>query len=227
MASKTLWALAMAAIVAVGSISGAQAAIVERVEEAAQAPRSGPEALERFAQLVHTASGQFEQRMLDKNGQSLDTPMRGHFVFERPGRFVWHTDSPYEQHIVSNGTTLWIWDPDLNQVTVKHIAGQVQSTPAGVLFGQGDLAEVFDLLALPASQGLAWVQCTPKQEDPTYARLNLGFDAQGRPAAMDLLDHFGQTTQLRLTQLRINAPVDKTLFEWRAPAGADVLRDTN
>lgn len=188
---------------------------------------SGRELLARFAQNIKSASGRFVQRTVAKDGKPVDAAMHGEFMFERPGRFVWSTLKPYAQDIVSDGQSVWIWDPDLNQVTVKRLNAAMGSTPAGVLFGYGNLAETLTLTDEKPAGGLVWVRARPIVDDPTYDSMRIGFDGDGKPAVMLLFDHFGQTTELRFTEVRINEAVDSKRFDFRIPEGADVLRDSN
>ena len=101
------------------------------------------------------------------------------------------------------------------------------STPAGVLFGYGNLTETLTLTDEKPAAGLVWVRARPIVDDPTYDSMRIGFDGDGKPAVMLLFDHFGQTTELKFTEVRINEGVDSKRFDFRIPEGADVLRDSN
>lgn len=183
--------------------------------------------LKTFTQSVDSAQGSFTQTMLDKDGKTLDVPSTGSFKFERPGKFVWSIAKPYPQDIVSNGQTLWIWDPDLNQVTVKRLTASVSTTPAAVLFGKGNIDEYFALKDLASKEGIYWVQATPKVEDLTYRVIEIGFNEKGLIAAMRLEDHFGQTTKLDFKDVATKTAFDAQVFNFKIPEGADVLRDDN
>ena len=180
---------------------------------AAAGEKSGSKQLEAFVKSAVRASGHFSQVVIGKDGKKVDGPLEGDFAFMRPGRFVWNVKTPYPQRIVSDAKSIYIWDPDLNQVTIKRLTSALSSTPASILF--------------PAAEGLVWVRATPRVEDLTYAAIELGFDAKGRIAAMRLKDHFGQTTALTLTDLEINVGMDEKQFAFTIPEGADVLKDDN
>lgn len=191
------------------------------------APASGKKLLEAFSQRTRSASGRFVQRITDASGQVLDAGSRGEFVFARPGRFVWRIAEPYPQTIVSNGQTLWIWDPDLNQVTTKKVGGAIDSTPAGVLFGRSAIGRFFTIGDLPADGALVWAAATAKDEDSPYGVIEVAFDGQGTIAAMRLKDHFGQTTELTFSEVKLDPIIDTQMFEFQIPKGADVLADDN
>ena len=90
--------------------------------------------LQAFLDRTGEASGRFFQTVTDKTGREAAQPSEGIFRFKRPGRFEWTYEKPYRQQIISDGKTLWIYDPDLMQVTVRRLDGAVRSTPAGILF---------------------------------------------------------------------------------------------
>ena len=194
--------------------------------EAAQKP-SAVEFLKAFTRQTKAAEGSFTQQIFDKQGKPIDTSAKGVFLFERPGKFMWRIIKPYPQIMVSDGNQLWIWDPDLKQVTVKRLSEKVSTTPAAVLFGKGNIEDFFTLSDDPDSQGLHWALAVPKKEDLTYSRIHIGFDATGTFAAMRLEDHFGQTTELKLSEVKTREAFAPETFEFRIPAGADVLRDDN
>lgn len=194
---------------------------------AAAGEKSGSKQLEAFVKSAVRASGHFSQVVIGKDGKKVDGPLEGDFAFMRPGRFVWNVKTPYPQRIVSDAKSIYIWDPDLNQVTIKRLTSALSSTPASILFGEADIDASFELKDLPAAEGLVWVRATPRVEDLTYAAIELGFDAKGRIAAMRLKDHFGQTTALTLTDLEINGGMDEKQFAFTIPEGADVLKDDN
>ncbi|MDO4937453.1 MAG: outer membrane lipoprotein chaperone LolA [Sutterellaceae bacterium] len=183
--------------------------------------------LKAFTSQTQAAEGKFTQRILDKEGKPVEATANGVFMFERPGKFVWRIVKPYPQSIVSDGASLWIWDPDLNQVTVKKLSATVSTTPAAVLFGTGNIDAFFNLNNEQDKEGLHWVQAVPKEEDLTYSRIHIGFDAKGTIAAMRLEDHFGQTTELKLADVKTQAAFAPETFAFKIPEGADVLRDDN
>jgi chaperone LolA len=148
----------------------------------------------------------------------------GTFAFQRPGRFRWVYEKPNKQVLVGDGTKLWIYDPDLSQVTVKRIGQAISSTPAALLAGKDDITALFTLRDAGTADGLSWVEATPKSQDTGFERVRLGL--QGRTlAAMELHDQLGGRTMLRFLDLKANAAVSADSFRFTPPKGADVLED--
>ncbi|MGZ5699099.1 MAG: outer-membrane lipoprotein carrier protein LolA, partial [Usitatibacter sp.] len=128
------------------------------------------------------------------------------------------------QVLVADGAKLWIHDPDLNQVSVKHIDQAVSSTPAALLAGKDDITALFTLRDAGSSDGLNWVEALPKAQDTGFERVRLGLAGKSL-AAMELHDQLGGRTLLRFVDLKANAPVAADSFRFTPPKGADVLED--
>ena len=181
--------------------------------------------LERFQSYVRTtqsARGDFEQKVYDKTGK-LAQDSRGSFAFLRPGRFRWTYLKP-QQVIVGDGEKVWIHDADLNQVTVRRAARVLGSTPAALLAGASDIDKSFDLKEVGEKDGLEWLEARPREKEAGFERIRLGMSASGI-AAMELLDHFGQTTVLRFSNMQRNPQIEPGTFRFSPPKGADVLGD--
>ena len=179
--------------------------------------------LERFQSYVRTtqaARGDFEQKVYDKTGK-LVQDSRGSFAFLRPGRFRWTYVKP-QQVIVGDGERVWIHDADLNQVTVRKVARVLGSTPAALLAGASDIGNAFDMKEAGAKDGLEWLEAKPRDNEAGFQSVRLGL-AVGGVEAMELLDHFGQTTVLRFSNLVRNPQIDPATFRFSPPKGADVL----
>ena len=170
-----------------------------------------------------TATGRFEQQVLDRGGKVVENAS-GTFAFQRPGKFRWVYDKPNKQLLVGDGTRLWIHDPDLNQVTVKKIGAAMSSTPAALLAGKDDITTLFTLRDAGSADGLNWVEATPKAQDTGFERVRLGLQGKAL-AAMELHDQLGGRTLLRFVELKSNAPVSADSFKFTPPKGADVLED--
>lgn len=180
--------------------------------------------LERFQQFLRTTqstTANFEQKVFDRN-RKLVQESSGRFAFLRPGRFRWTYDKPFAQLIVGDGERVWVYDRDLNQVTVRRIAKALGSTPAALLAGASDVDKAFDLAEGGDRDGLAWVDAKPKDKDAGFERIRLGMSVSGIEA-MELVDNFGQTTLLRFTKLVRNPQIDPETFRFTPPKGADVL----
>jgi outer membrane lipoprotein carrier protein len=163
-----------------------------------------------------------------KDGQPPRTPTsRGQFDVQRPGKFRVVYTKPFEQTIVADGKTLWLYDADLNQVTQRPQAQALGSTPAAILASASDLKALsadFDLQSAPEQDGLQWVQANPRDRNGQLKSVRVGFASDGQLAALDILDSFGQRSLIRFTQLQTQASLPASTFEFKVPAGADVLK---
>lgn len=180
--------------------------------------------IERFRSYVQTtlsARADFEQKVFDGRRKLIQTAT-GQFSFERPGRFRWTYLTPTRQLIVGDGERVWIYDEDLAQVTVRRLARALGSTPAALLAGSADVAQAFEFTELEAREGLEWLQATPRDAEAGFARIRLGLGAVG-VEAMELVDHFGQTTRLRFSNVERNPALDPARFQFTPPPGTDVL----
>jgi len=176
-----------------------------------------------FNTSTKTATARFEQQVLDRNGKVVERAS-GTFAFARPGKFRWSYDKPNKQLLVGDGRKLWIYDPDLAQVTVKRIDRAISSTPAALLAGKDDITALFTLRDAGPAEGLNWVEALPKAQDTGFERVRLGL--QGKTlAAMELYDQLGGRTMLRFSDLKANAPVSADTLTFTPPKGADVLED--
>jgi outer membrane lipoprotein carrier protein len=179
--------------------------------------------LERFQSYLRTtqsARGDFEQKVYDKNGK-LVQDSRGSFALLRPNRFRWSYVKP-QQVIVGDGERVWVHDRDLNQVTVRKLTRALGSTPAALLAGSADIESAFELSDAGSREGLEWLEAKPREREAGFERVRMGFDAEGL-RAMELVDHFGQRTELRFANLRRNPKVDRSEFRFEPPKGTDVL----
>lgn len=151
---------------------------------------------------------------------------RGEFAFLRPDRFRFRYIQPFEQLIVADGQTLWLFDPDLNQVTARRQAEVLANTPAALLASAPDLRAVRQAFALSEgepTEGLRWVEATPKVRDGQVQRIRIGF-RQGQLEVLDILDSFGQRSVMRFGPLERAAGLAPSDFRFQPPAGAEVLR---
>ncbi|HYY62171.1 MAG TPA: outer membrane lipoprotein chaperone LolA [Burkholderiales bacterium] len=175
-----------------------------------------------FLNATHSARAQFEQKVYDRSGK-LVQQSQGSFVFQRPGRFRWVYEKPADQVIVGDGSRVWIYDRQLNQVTVRKLATALGSTPAALLAGASGIEQAFALSDAGEKDGLEWMDARPREREAGFERVRLGFDAHGGLQAMQLIDNFGQTTFLRFTKLERNPKVNPAEFRFNPPKGADVL----
>lgn len=179
--------------------------------------------LRSFLTQTTSARGEFVQRVLARPG-SAQPVSSGSFVFQRPGKFRWSYDKPYEQLIVADGARLVLYDRDLNQVTIRKLGAALPSSPASILFGSNEFDKEFEVSDAGAHDGLEWVQAKPRAKDSTFERIEIGFK-DGLPQAMRLADNFGQVTQLTFGKVERNPKLDATAFTFTPPKGADVLTE--
>jgi outer membrane lipoprotein carrier protein len=180
--------------------------------------------LERFQAFIRTtqsARADFTQKVEDRNGR-LVQESKGSFAFLRPGRFRWSFAKPYSQVIVGDGQKVWVYDQDLNQVTVRKLSTALGATPAALIAGSADIEQAFVFSDAGESEGLQWLDAKPRQKDAGFDRIRMGFGLAGIDA-MELVDQFGQTTTLRFTNLQRNPQLDPGTFRFTPPKGADLL----
>lgn len=199
---------------------------------------TGSEQLRQFVRNSKTAEGDFVQQQLrapkanepQDKGLKLVRQTQGHFVFQRPGRFVWETQKPYEQKLVTNGTQLVLWDKDLNQATFRPAGQALASTPAAILFGDSSLDQHFDLIDGEERLGMKWVALAPKKDpnaknknDLPYTKISIGM-SNGLPKTLELIDGLGSVVLVTLDKIQINVNLPANRFNFTPPAGAEVLR---
>jgi outer membrane lipoprotein carrier protein len=187
----------------------------------APARASGIDQLRAFLTQTKTARGEFVQRVGSRNSPKTQNSS-GTFVFQRPGRFRWVYSKPYEQVIVADGEALYLFDKDLNQVTVKKLTGAIPASPASILFGSNQFEKDFEVRDAGVRDDLEWIVALPRSRDTPFDRIEIGF-RDGLPAAMQLADSFGQTSLLRFARVERNPTVDPQTFRFTPPSGADVL----
>jgi outer membrane lipoprotein carrier protein len=176
------------------------------------------EALRDFFAGLVTLQADFEQQVVDENG-SLQQSSQGHMWIMRPGRFRWDYEEPYRQQIVADGTRLWSYDEDLEQVTVQAAGKVLTATPAMLLSGEQPLEQVFTLETDGDS-----VRLLPKTDDSNITALNLYLEA-GLLQEITAQDSFSNTTTFRFSKLERNPSLPEDLFVFEPPAGADVVGD--
>jgi len=178
--------------------------------------------LQQFVAEVQSATGRFTQQVADDLGQQRQA-QQGEFAFQRPGRFRWHTLQPYEQLVVSDGKLLRQYDPDLAQVTERPVDQSIGASPAAILFGSGSLEDAFELSDQGERDGLAWLRAKPRSGDAGFVHVDIGF-SQGLPRRLELLDAFGQTTRIGLSDIVANPSLSAEAFAFDVPADVDVVR---
>lgn len=197
---------------------------------------TGTEQLRQFVRNSKSAEGDFVQQQLrapkanepQDKGLKVVRETRGHFVFQRPGRFVWDTQKPFEQKLITDGKQLILWDKDLNQATFRPAGQALATTPAAILFGETSLDQNFDLVEGEERLGMKWVALVPKKNpnaknEPPYTKISVGM-SNGLPKALELIDGFGSVVLVTLDKIALNVNLPPNRFTFTPPAGAEVLR---
>lgn len=177
--------------------------------------------LRAFVENTRSGKAAFTQTVVAKSGRKPQIAA-GTMMFSRPGKFRWVYDKPYYQLIVGDGEKLWIYDRDLNQVSVKKLSVALGSSPAALLAGNNELEKNFTLKEGGESDGIEWVEAQPKAADSTFEFLRIGF-AGDALKVMELRDNFGQTTTIVFSQFERNAALPSGSFRFVPPKGADVI----
>jgi len=181
------------------------------------------DSLKAFLNQTTSAKARFAQMVLDKNLKMLQQAT-GTMQFSRPGKFRWEYNKPYEQIIVGDGSRLWIYDKDLNQVTVRKLDRALGSSPAALLAGSNEIEKNYTLAGIGSQEGLDWLEAVPRIKDNAFERIRLGFGKAGLEA-MELRDQFGQVTVIKFADLERNPKLPPEAFRFTPPKGADVISE--
>lgn len=206
----------MSVIHPVRAIAGLGALLMAAAAQAGAAR----EALDEYLAQFRTLQAQFEQTVVNEQGKTLETSS-GIVYLERPGKFRWNYTKPYEQVIVGDGSKVWFYDRDLEQVTIRRVEKALGSAPALILGSDARVDDNFTVTEDGSKDGAEWVTLTPKEAKNAYAKVRVGFEGKDL-RWMELFDNFGQTTRLRFSDERRNAAIDPELFSFTPPPGVDV-----
>ncbi|MCG6657363.1 outer membrane lipoprotein chaperone LolA [Halomonas campisalis] len=205
---KTLAALAVSALLPVTALAS-----------------DGAERLTRMLEPLQTYEANFAQRILDGSGERLQEAS-GQMWLSRPGKFRWEVAAPYQQVVVSDGADVYLYDPDLEQVTVQALDHRVTHTPALLLSGSvGDLTDSYAVSR--RQQGSAETfTLVPKAADTLFEELEMTFRGE-RLSVLMMTDSTGQRTAIEFRDVQMNAFIDDSRFAFEIPEGTDVIRDTH
>ncbi|WP_300729800.1 outer membrane lipoprotein chaperone LolA [Pseudomonas sp.] len=183
------------------------------------------ESVKRLGQLLgsDTITARFSQLTLDGSGTQLQETA-GEMAVKRPGLFYWHTDAPNEQTMISDGQKVTLWDPDLEQATIKKLDQRLTQTPALLLSGDvSKISESFDITSKQAGDVMDFT-LKPKTKDTLFDSLRLSFRG-GKINDMQLIDSVGQRTNILFNGVKVNEPVPASKFKFDIPKGADVIQE--
>ena len=191
----------------------------------AAANDAGLQRVEKFLSGLQGLQARFHQTLADSKG-GVTSESNGTLAISRPNRFRWDYTDPYKQLIVSDGSRIWLYDTDLEQVTVRHLDDSISATPAMLLSGQGNLSDNFTVTQTVQDGGTQWVQLEPKRSDTDFKWVRLGFAGE-ELKYMQLGDKLGQKTLLEFSQFERNPKLDPARFTFTVPPGADVIGDAS
>ncbi len=178
------------------------------------------DSLRAFVRDVKSGQASFTQTVTSPDGARKKTSS-GEFEFARPNRFRFAYTKPFEQLMVADGQKVWIYDADLNQASSRKLTQALGVTPAAILAGTA-LEPEFKLANLPSAQGLDWASATPRAAGGSFQELRVGFRGKDL-VAIEITDSFGQRSRLDFARFAANVAVPDARFEFKAPAGADVV----
>ena len=178
-------------------------------------------ALEDFQREVMRFDARFEQRLLDDDGSTLES-YRGQMSLARPDRFLWQYESPYALQLGSDGQTLWHFDQDLRQITLRDAGPALAGTPAELLGGDPARLDDFEIRDEGRVDGLRWTELRPRSDDSDFELVRIGFEGTV-PRAMQLRDRLGQITHMRFEQVQVNEQSPADRFELQIPEGVTVV----
>ena len=177
--------------------------------------------LHRFLETTKTLKAEFVQIVVAQSGRKPQQSS-GLVAIARPGKLRWEIKKPFPQLMVGDGEKIWIYDPELQQVTVRKAGQAIGGSPAALLSGNNDLEKNFNLKEAGEAEGMSWVEATPKANDTGFDKVRLGFVGSDLKA-MELHDSFGQTTHIRFEQIERNPNLAAGTFKFTPPAGVDVV----
>jgi outer membrane lipoprotein carrier protein len=158
------------------------------------------------------------------SGDEIAQKARGRFALKRPGRFRWDYQQPYERVVVGDGERLWLYEADLEQVTVRPLRAGLGETPASLLTGEPNVLDRFEYVSSWSGEGIAWVRLKPRAAESDFDSIAIGF-AGDRPVQLELNDRLGQQTRVFFSDIELNRPIDDATFRFDVPGGVDVIRE--
>lgn len=202
-------------------VLSAAALLLSAAAQAATGPARAR--LDAFATGLHSLTGNFSQTLTDING-STSKNSSGTLALQAPRQFRWDTVKPYQQTIVADGSRVWLYDPELEQVTVRIQSSEESHSPLTVLTDLKQMDKDFKVVEQGEHDGLVWLRLSSTAKDPQFDYADLGFDANGL-ARMTFRDQLGSTTDIRFSHWQRNAPIPPATFNFVPPQGADVIGD--
>lgn len=177
--------------------------------------------LDHFLDGLETYSAAFQQQLFNESGEELEKSL-GVFYLRRPGMFHWAYYQPYSQMIISNGITLWIYEEDLEQVIIRNMGESLGESPAAILGGNVKIADHYLVIDMGATEGIDWMELTPRDVDSQYNSIRLGFEGN-HLKKMLLFDNLGQENLITFLDTKRNTKLNIELFDFTPPADVDII----
>jgi outer membrane lipoprotein carrier protein len=179
--------------------------------------------VQNYFHALKSLQADFVQTIFDEKGRTLETS-RGRMFMQKPGRFRWDYQEPATQLIVADGQRLWLYDKELQQVTVRLLDKALSATPLALLSGAAPIEEAFTVSNTSTRDGLQWYELRPKEEQPEFKLLRVAFNGDTLKL-IELEDAFNQRTRLSFEHLQRNVNIDPELLRFVPPKGVDVVGD--
>ena len=177
--------------------------------------------LNAFTKGLKGLDGQFSQQVFDARGKQKETSS-GRVAVSAPRLFRWEYVKPYPQLIVADGKTVWVHDPDLQQVSRRTQGAEEASSPLAILLDPSKLDRDFVVKDAGKVAGVEWLELTPKQAEAPFKSARLGF-AKGGLAQMDYVDAHGQRTRISFSGWKRNPVFARGTFVYVPQKGVDVI----
>jgi len=180
--------------------------------------------LQYFLTDLKSLEAKFVQILINENAEELERT-EGILYLRPPNSFFWHYQKPYSQKIISNGNRLWIFDEDLEQVTIKNIDNKIEQTPAGIILGNESVKEHFVQTSMGTIEGYNWIELTPRDLDAQYQIIKMGFH-EDKLGMMIIIDNLEQTTRIDFSDLKKNITLSSDTFNFNVPDNVDIFDET-
>ena len=179
------------------------------------------EPLAFFLKELDSFQADFKQTLSNEKGEVMETST-GKVYMQKPGKYRWEYEKPYGQFLITDSNTLWIYDKDLEQVTIRDVSHALDNTPAAIISGKQNINENFVVVNMGVIEGFDWLELTPRDIDNQYRSVKIGFD-KNNLGMMVLSDNLGQITRIDFLNPVRNRTFDGSLFTFAMPEGVDVI----
>lgn len=193
----------------------------------AGAVQADDEAFKRLTEQLdglQSFTADFSQRLINTDSVTVD-PSLGRMVFKRPGQFRWIYETPYEQEIISDGKTLWVYDIDLDQVTIRPASDGLDRSPITILDEPDEIPKLYTVEILEERSNEIDIKLVPTYEGAAFKYVILIFSAR-KLVAMEIFDNFDQFNSLSFHNVEMNTEIDIAQFNFVPPKGVDVIDAT-